>query len=481
MEIYNTLTHKKERFRSITKGKVGMYSCGPTVYNFAHIGNLRPYIFSDILKRMLMRDGYSVTHVMNITDVGHLVSDANLGEDKIRLTAEHEHKSAHEVAEFYTKEFVKDIRRLNLMMPDVMPKATAHIKEMLGLIATLEEKGYLYNVRTGVYYDTSKFKDYGQLMGLTFDKLNDYLIAGARVERAAGIRNTTDFAVWRFAKGDEKEMVWETKYGRGFPGWHIECSAMSMRYLGEHFDIHTGGVDHLPIHHTNEIAQSEAATGMKFVNFWIHVEHLQVNGKKMSKSLGNVYTLQHLVDKGYSVNAYKYLIISGYYRSQMNFTFEALENATNTLNGIYSFIEKVSEASRKGHGNGNSEFTGTIEGIRDAFFSALNNDLNTPLALSKLHMLISETNRAYEAGLSKSGAKKALDALLEFDEILGLDFGKYTKKKELPEGAKDLIDERNRLRSEKKFKEADRIREKLRNEYRIDIEDTEGGTAWHNI
>lgn len=484
MRIYNSLTHKKEEFRSIKKGKVGIYSCGPTVYNFPHIGNMRKYIVDDVLKRLLIHNGYEVEHIINITDVGHLVSDANLGEDKIRLTAEHEHKSVYDVAEFYTKEFINDMRMLNLMIPKKMPKATDHIKQMLDLIEKLDEKGYTYKVNTGIYFDTSKFKNYGQLMGLSFEKLNDYLISGARVERAARIRNTTDFAVWRFARPDQKEMVWESKYGKGFPGWHIECSAMSMEYLGEHFDMHTGGVDHLPIHHTNEIAQSEAATGKKFVNYWVHSEFLLVNGKKMSKSLGNVYTLKHLIEKGHSIMAYKYLVISAYYKSQLNFTFDALSNAENTLNGIYAFVERIAETARSGKDMDKEYDRKPIEKItkmKEEFFESLNNDLNTPLALSKMHSLISETNKYLENGISKGVANAVLDAMLDFDTVLALDFGKHTKRKEASKEVQELIDERNRLRKERKFAESDKIRTRLKEEFKIEIEDTEKGTVWHKI
>lgn len=459
-----------------------MYTCGPTVYNFAHIGNMRAYIAADLLKRTLAHNGYRVKHVMNITDVGHLVSDANLGEDKIRMTAQHEHKSVYEVAKFYTEEFIKDMKLLNLIIPDVMPKATDHVRDMLEIIYKLDEKGFLYKVATGMYFDTSKFKSYGQLMGLGFEDLNNYLVAGARVERAAGIRNITDFAVWRFAKGEEKEMVWDSKYGRGFPGWHIECSAMSMKYLGEHFDVHTGGIDHLPVHHTNEIAQSETATGKKFVDFWIHSEFLLVNGKKMSKSLGNVYTLQHLEEKGHSAMAFKYFVLAAYYRSQINFTFDALRNAENTLNGIYLFIEKIAAVANSGPEKRDKALAEKAARISDEFFEGINNDLNTSLALSKMHMLVSEANKAYEKGMSKADAKTVLDAIIGFDDVLGLQFKQHAHgKAALNDEIKQLIGERNRLRKEGKFAEADKIRARLRNEFKIGIEDTGSGTVWHKL
>jgi cysteinyl-tRNA synthetase len=482
MRIYNTLTHKVQVFKAMEEGAVKIYSCGPTVYNFAHIGNMRAYIVTDLLKRALMHDGYKVNHVMNITDVGHLVSDANLGEDKMRLAAEHEHKSIHEIAKFYTDEFMNDVAALGLLLPDAMPKATEHINEMLALIAKLDKKKYLYKVSTGVYFDTSKFKKYGQLMGLTFDELNKYLITGARVERAAGIRNTTDFAVWRFSNPDQKEMVWEMSYGKGFPGWHIECSAMSIKYLGEHFDIHTGGVDHLPIHHTNEIAQSEAATGNKFVNYWVHTEFLQVDRKKMSKSLKNVYRLQDLLEKGYTIKAYKYFVLSAYYKSQINFTFESLQNSQNTLNGIYAFIKKLSEIPHpKKPAKINKTMIKKIYKIKDEFFKALDNNLNTPLALSKLHMLISYANKLYEKKLSKDDANLIIETLLEFDSILALDFDEHARKKEVKMEIKLLIEERERLRNKKKFAEADKIRERLKNEFGIKVEDSQRGTSLHQI
>jgi len=480
LQIYNTLTHKKEQFKSIKEGAAGMYSCGPTVYNFAHIGNMRSYIFADLLKRTLMHNGYTVKHVINITDVGHLVSDANLGEDKMRVTAQHEHKSLNEIAKFYTKEFMEDIKKLKLIMPDIMPKASEHVDVMLKLIDTLDSKGYLYSIKTGVYFDTSKFKDYGALMGLSFKELNDYLISGARIERASGTKNTTDFAVWRLSKPEETEMVWDTKYGKGFPGWHIECSAMSMMYLGEHFDLHTGGIDHLPIHHTNEIAQSEAATGKKFVNYWLHHEHLQVNGKKMSKSLGNVYRLQDIIEKGYSANAFKYLIESAHYRTQLNFTFDGMDGAEKTIDGIYSIIERLAEVSRTGRqGPKDSKLIEDASKIKDEFFKYMNDDLNTPLALSKLHNLIGEANKAYDKGMSREGAAAVLQALLEIDTVLGLEFDKHTQKEALPEGAKQLIEEREGFRLAKNFKEADLIRKKLHDEYGITVEDGERGPVWH--
>ncbi|MFP3214996.1 MAG: cysteine--tRNA ligase [Candidatus Micrarchaeota archaeon] len=478
LKLYNTLGRKIQPFRSIKKGSVGMYTCGPTVYWFAHIGNMRTYVQEDILKRTLLHNGYKVKHVMNITDVGHLVGDSNIGEDKIKLEARKEHKSAYEVARFYEEAFVRDIKRLNIIMPDVMPRATEHINEMLALIKKLDEKGYLYKVSTGIYYDTSKFKDYGKLTGMSFEELNKYLKAGARVERAAGIRNTTDFAVWRFAKADEKEMVWDSEWGRGFPGWHIECSAMSMKYLGEHFDIHCGGIDHIPIHHTNEIAQSEAATGKKFVNYWLHVSFLTVNNMKMAKSLGNIYTVQDIIDKGYSPLSLRFFLLSSHYRSQQNFTFEALENADKTLKSIYNFIREMNAVKEEKEFDKGVEKE--LEKFHTQFFEELNNDLNTPNALKEMHALISyENKRLSEGKVGASEAKRVIEIMLDFDTILGLDLKKELEEKKLPDEVEKLIEERERARKEKDFDKADRIRKEIEEKYNIIIEDTKTGVKWH--
>ena len=335
MLLYNTLTKGIERFVPIKKGHVGMYCCGPTVYDFAHIGNLRTYICEDLLKRTLKYEGYEVTHVMNITDVGHLTSDADTGLDKIEKSAEEQKKSAWEISKMYTDFFLQDIKKLNIESPTILCKATDNINEMIILVKRLEEKGFTYRIDDGIYYDTSKFKDYGKLAGMSFDELNKSLKAGARVEFNPQKRNITDFALWKFSPKDKKrQMEWPSPWGVGFPGWHIECSAMSMKYLGEHFDIHCGGVDHIPIHHTNEIAQSEGATGKKFVNYWFHVEFLLVNGRKMSKSLKNFYTLRDLEKMGFDPLSFRLMVIDSHYRDKIDFTLEKLKKYEKTLNDI---------------------------------------------------------------------------------------------------------------------------------------------------
>ncbi len=480
MEIYNTLGRKKMRFRSIRKGKVGMYTCGPTVYEHAHIGNFRAYIFADLLKRVLTYEGYSVTHVMNITDVGQLVGDGNIGEDKVRLTARLQHKTAKQVASEYERIFLKDMDSLEIIRPDVIARATDHVPEMLAIIHDLDSKGYTYKIGTGIYFDTSKFKDYGNLIGTTFKRLNESLRAGARVERPAGERNITDFVVWRFSKPEDKEMVWGSEYGKGFPGWHIECSAISMKYLGSHFDIHTGGVDHIPVHHPNEIAQSESYTGKKFVNYWMHSEFLKVNGRKMSKSLHNIYTIEDLAEKGFSQFDYKYFIISGHYRKIQNFAFDALANSKNTLAGMYKWVERLSVTSRrKGDDDSDPAFARSLRSHTATFFDSMGSDLDTPGALSHLHAFISAANhKSEDTGISPSDSRTTIKLLLEMDGVLGLQFGKHTSRKNIPREAISLIKKRERAREGNDFKEADLIRNELRERFGISVEDTDKGTEW---
>jgi cysteinyl-tRNA synthetase len=481
LRIYNTLTHSVEKFQPIHDRKVGIYSCGPTVYGPAHIGNMRTYIGLDLLKRALLYNGYSIKNVMNITDVGHLIGDGNVGEDKVSQTARKEHKTERDVADYYKKMFLEDIEKLNILMPDVLVNATENIPEMLEMIDKLYEKGFLYKVHTGMYFDTSKIKNYGILTGMNFKKLNESLIAGVRVERIEGIKNKTDFAVWRFFDSQESSMQWDSNYGRGFPGWHIECSAMSKKYLGEHFDIHTGGVDHIPVHHTNEIAQSEASCGKNPARYWFHYEFLLVDGKKMSKSLGNIYTLEDIEKKGYSPMTFRYFITSGYYRQQLNFTFEALDNASNTLNGIYAFLRKIGEMIDM-EGDENQEFGIMAEEYKKAFFDELDNDMNTPNALANMHRLISITNKKMEEGsLSGKDAGKICEIMIEFDKILGIGFDKHIHfhENKLPEEVNNFLKIRENARASKDFKKADEIRKLLMERYNIIVEDTKSGQKWH--
>jgi cysteinyl-tRNA synthetase len=479
--LYNSLTHKRQSFKPIGDKHVGMYSCGITAYYLAHIGNMRTYLEQDVLKRLLIHDGFTVTHVENITDVGHLVSDADTGEDKLRLAAEKEHKSMKEIAEFYTNIFLKDSEMLNIMPPDKMTKASEHISDMTNLLERLDEKGYLYKTHDGLYFDTSKFNSYGKLTGMSFARLNRELKEGARVEKVEGKKHATDFAVWRLATPHQQEMVWDSKWGRGFPGWHLECSAMSMKYLGNHFDIHCGGIDHIQIHHTNEIAQSEAATGEKFVNYWVHINFLTVDGQKMAKSLNNIYTVQDVIAKGYSPMALRFFLISGSYRQSLNFTFDALSNAENTLKGIYSFIQRVAEINNKGNNDDTLEFKKKIREHKKKFFKELNDDINMSEALASLHKIINETNARVASGkLNRKEAKAVIAAMLEMDEVLGLNFGHHAEaKKKLDKDIQKLVDEREEARKAKDFKKADLIRVQLREEYHVLLEDTKEGVKWY--
>ncbi|HEB47178.1 MAG TPA: cysteine--tRNA ligase, partial [Candidatus Pacearchaeota archaeon] len=327
LKLYNTLSRKKEIFRPLENKKVGIYSCGPTVYSYQHIGNLRSYVFPDILKKILNLQGYKVRHVINVTDVGHLTSDADTGEDKIERAAKREGKTAKEISEYYLRIFQEDLKKLNISEPDLWPKATQHIKEQIELIKKLEKKKFTYKTSDGIYFDTSKLKDYGKLAKLNLGGLE----AGKRIA-IGGKKNKTDFALWKFSeKPGLRQQEWKSPWGIGFPGWHIECSAMSMKHLGKIFDVHTGGEDHIPLHHTNEIAQSEAATGRPFVRYWLHGAFLIFKGEKVSKSTGGLYTLSELEEKKFSALDLKYFFLSAHYRKPLSFTLENLNYAKNSL------------------------------------------------------------------------------------------------------------------------------------------------------
>jgi len=415
---------------------VGIYTCGPTVYWYQHIGNLRSYIFSDVLKRILLYDGYKVKHVINVTDVGHLTSDADTGEDKMEKAVKREHKTAKEISNYYFKLFREDFKKLNILEPDKWPKATEHIKEMIELIKILERKGYTYKTSDGIYFDTSKFKDYGKLGKIKVEKLK----AGARTEMREK-RNKTDFALWKFSeKPGVRQQEWKSPWGVGFPGWHIECSVMSSKYLGKQFDIHTGGEDHIPVHHTNEIAQSEAGFGKKpWVRYWLHGAFLTFKGEKVSKSKGGLYTISELEKLGFKPLAYRYFTFTAHYRSQLNFTIENLKNAQNSYEKLKNIISEIKPDNR------------INEKYLESFENAINDDLNMPRALSVLWELVRDKK-----------AKGKINTIKKMDKIFGLDLLKKEKSK-IPEKIKKLVEEREKLRKEKKFKEADKLREKIKN------------------
>ena len=442
LKLYNSLSRKKERFSPLKNKKVRLYTCGPTVYWFAHIGNLRMYIFEDILKRVLEYNGYKVKHAMNITDVGHLVSDQDVGEDKILLAAQKEKKTALQVARFYERAFKKDLKLLNIKEPNIWMRATQTINDQIELIKILEKKGFVYLLEDGVYFDTSKLKTYGRLWPAKMK-----ILPGARIEVVAGKKNPTDFALWKFSK-EKRELEWDSPWGRGFPGWHTECVVMAKKALGIPFDIHCGGIDHILIHHTNEIAQAEAAFGKILARFWLHGEFLIVEGKKMAKSEGNVFILEDLIKRKFHPLSFRYFCLTAHYRSKLNFTWKALESAQNALNNLYQKILELKSKSKKEKTK--KSFLAKI--YQKKFLNFINDDLDTPKALALMWELFSE---------EKISAQQKLQLLLDFDRVFGLDL-KRVKAPKIPKKIKELVKLRELYRQEKKFKKADEIREKIK-------------------
>ncbi|NQV89427.1 MAG: cysteine--tRNA ligase [Parcubacteria group bacterium] len=451
IKLYNTLTRQKEDFKPIHKGKAGIYACGPTVYWFAHIGNLRSFVFADVLRRTLTHSGLDVKFVMNITDVGHLTDDASDGEDKMIVAMKREGKTAYEIAEFYTQAFMKDIDRLNILSADEYPRATDHIQEQIDMVSSLEKNGYTYQTSDGVYFDTSKLKDYGRLSG----QLAEEKKAGARIDMGEK-KNSTDFALWKFSPdGVQRDMEWESPWGVGFPGWHIECSAMSVKYLDAPFDIHTGGIDHIAVHHENELAQTQGALDALQANVWMHGEFLTVDGGRMGKSLGNLFTVDDLIEKGFDPIDFRYLVLGAHYRTQLNFTFEALTAAQNALN-------RLRETVRAWEAPG-----GDIKEFEDRFNAALADDLNTPQALAVMWEMVDSDH-------STSAKAKSL---LRFDEVLGLGMDLYVAVPlEVPENVRVLVSEREQARIDKDWGLSDALRIKIA-EVGYLVEDTDSGSV----
>ncbi len=459
MLIYNSLTHKKEEFVPVSD-TVKLYSCGPTVYGYAHIGNLRTYVLTDWLKRVLIYNGYKLKHVMNITDVGHLTSDADSGEDKIEKASKEQGKTAWEIAEYYSQIFFSDLKKLNVILPDIIAKATDHIQENILLINELEKQGFTYRTSDGIYFDTSKFKEYGVLTGLSWEQLNNSLKGGARIELSNEKKNITDFSLWKFSPADEKrQMEWPSPWGVGFPGWHIECSAINLKYLADAFendifypekaktiDFHTGGIDLLPIHHTNEIAQVEPITHKPFIKYWVHGEFLIIKGGRMAKSGENGLTLSTLIEKGYDPLIYRYFLLNAHYRTKMEFDYEGLDAANNSLNSLREFVWNL---KNKNDVSGNLD----LSNYQKDFKEAVNDDLNFPKALSIVWTAIKE----YKKQPEQYNSKKTLEMILDFDKVLGLDLDNW-QPAEIPKEIKDLAEKRNQLRLEKKYEEADEIR-----------------------
>jgi cysteinyl-tRNA synthetase len=465
LRFYNTLGREIQDFRPLREGEAGLYTCGPTVYNYAHIGNLRTYLFEDILRRALESDGLRVRHVMNITDVGHLTDDADEGEDKILKSAREKGRTVWEIAAYYTEAFFRDLKRLNILMPTVTCRATEHIDEMIALIRRIEDNGYTYQAGGNLYFDISKLADYGKLALLN---LND-LKAGARIEIDANKRNPYDFVLWfTRSKFEHQAMLWNSPWGRGYPGWHLECSAMSMKYLGERFDIHCGGVDHIPVHHSNEIAQSEAAIGGKWVNYWLHGEFLVMAREKMAKSSGNFLTLSGLEEAGFSPLDYRYFCLNAHYRSQLQFSFEALESARRARGNLVERVRRIKAAGQSG-AETDAASAAAARAYLESFRENLANDLNTPQGLADLWGLLKDEG-------IEEGAR--LPAILEMDRILGLDLESVrAEAEELPGEIRELIAAREQARCDKDFTRADEIRERLKR-LGISLEDTPGGVRW---
>ena len=458
IHLHNTLSGKKEIFKPIKAGEVSMYNCGPTVYNYAHIGNLRSYIFADTLRRMFKWNGYKVKQVINITDVGHLTSDADFGEDKMEKGAKREGKSALEISKFYTEAFFDDLQKLNIEKKDILfPRATDYIAEQIEMIKELEQKGFTYQTSDGIYFDTAKFPDYGKLGNINLKGLEEGSRIGVNDEK----KNITDFALWKFSpKNEKREMEWPSPWGVGFPGWHIECSAMSKALLGQPFDLHTGGIDHIPVHHNNEIAQSVCASGLPFVHYWMHNAFLNIgdNDEKMAKSGENFIRLQTLVEKNIDPLAYRYLLLTARYSSPLQFSWEALEGAQTALNRLKRFVKTTMIV-----GDSNNE---KVNQYKNLFSEYINDDLDTPKALALVWDIIKDDEIS-------DAQKKEL--ILDFDKVFGLELGKEIQLTEIPTEVSDLISARDRARAEKDWKMSDELRQKIEN-LGFNVKDTPDGT-----
>jgi cysteinyl-tRNA synthetase len=462
IRFFNTLTRRKENFAPIEPGKVRMYTCGPTVYDYAHIGNYRAFLFEDLLKRWLEYRGFKVTHVMNVTDV----------DDKTIKGSQKQQIPLEKYTAYYANAFFEDIKALNIKPADYYPKATDHIPEMIALVKTLIQKGYAYKATdNSIYYSIAKFKNYGKLSHIKVAELQ----VGARVKTDEYEKEEAqDFALWKAWTPEDGDVFWETELGKGRPGWHIECSAMSMKYLGETFDIHCGGVDNLFPHHENEIAQSEAATGKKFVNYWLHNEHLLVEGKKMAKKFGNFYTLRDLLGKGYDPIVIRFLLLSTHYRQQFNFTFEGLDAAKGAIERLRNLMRRLQDADGKDSGGKVAQL---VLGVQAGFGEAMDDDLNTSVALGALFDFAREVNALLDAdAVSRSEADEISALMRRFDGVLGV-IGEAKMEEALPKEAEELIKKREEARKARDWARADALRLELR-EMGVVVEDTAQGVRW---
>jgi cysteinyl-tRNA synthetase len=465
MKLYNTVSREIEEIVPLHDSEVTVYTCGPTVYDYPHIGNWFTFIRYDLLVRTLKASGLDPKWVLNITDVGHLVSDADEGEDKLEKGAKREGKTAWDVATFYSDYFVQGLERLHISQPSFMPKATEHIPEQIELIKKLEEKGYTYIINDGVYYDTSKFEGYAAFARLDLDDQQ----AGARVAYNQQKRNPSDFALWKFSPKDMKrDMEWDSPWGKGFPGWHLECSAMCIKYLGETIDIHAGGIDHVPVHHTNEIAQSEAVSGKRFANYWMHANHITIEGEKISKSLGNTITLEEIEKQGISLEAFRLHVFESHYRSQSKFSWDSLRAAQNRLSGLYEMAALRWQMRE----NCTSATSFSLNGLKEQLLATLQHDLDTPQFLAKL----SEATTQLTTLCVRKELEQEFIKLLEFlDSVLGLNLSQLP---DITIDQKALIAEREQARSQQDWSKSDELRARLQ-EQDIEVRDTDLGTIWY--
>ncbi|HAR99775.1 MAG: Cysteine-tRNA ligase [Candidatus Moranbacteria bacterium GW2011_GWC2_37_73] len=468
LSLYNTLSKTKQEFKSLNPGKVGMYTCGPTVYSYLHIGNIRAYLLSDTVRRYLEYIGYEVRLIKNITDVGHLTDDdvaqGDSGEDKMVKAAEREKKTPEEIARFYEEYFKQTEKELNIIPAHFFPRATAHVPQMIKIIEGLIEKGYAYEKNGNVFFDVTKFEDYGKLSGNTLENLK----IGARIEEHPDKKNAWDFALWIKAP-KEHAMKWESPWSVGYPGWHIECSAMSTEYLGNTIDIHTGGEDNIFPHQEAEIAQTECYTGQKFVNFWVHTRHLLIDGKKMSKSKGNLFTLEDIKEKGFSAMDLRLLFLSSHYRSQTNFSWEALEQAHKNIQRINDFVLNIEAIASR---DLVSPKTIDTKAVVEKFEAAMDDDLNTPLALSIFYGFISDCNKLLAINhIDSKSAHSILTLWKKINSVFGFIL---SGQAEIPEEIKLLVKQREEARNGKDFKKSDDLRA-LIEKHGFILEDTKDG------
>ncbi|MBU4487046.1 MAG: cysteine--tRNA ligase [Candidatus Delongbacteria bacterium] len=464
LQIYNSLTKKKEVFKSVEEGKVSIYTCGPTVYSSSHVGNFSAFLMADLLVRYLKYKGFEVKWIMNITDVGHLTDDNELsdsGEDKMEAASKKENKTVWEIARHYEDLFMKDLKTLKILPAFKYPRATEHIEEMIDMIKLLDEKGVIYETSDGVYFDISKFKDYGKLSGNSLEALQ----AGARVEVNEDKKSPFDFALWKKLTGKNEDhiMKWDSPWGTGFPGWHLECSAMSKKYLGETLDFHTGGEDNKFPHHESEIAQSETANGKKFVNYWMHKSHIVLNDEKMSKSLGNFFTVQDVMNKGFSADSIRFTFITAHYRSKLNFNEDQLNESQKTIDKFNDFIQTVLKVNTS---DCEDETASIIKSAKQQFEKGMDDDLNMSVALASLFGFMKSIRKNIESGnVSKESKTAVLDFMKELNSIFEVFDFDEKKEKEFSKDEQDvinkLIEKRNKFRAEKNWAEADKIREEL--------------------